>query len=420
MVFNRPNNGMIIGFFTENYYNRDMRLSPVTGITPPRAAFAFLLGLLLFTVEISFAQNGMPLFSDKYQRGVQFYRASRWHEAAAEFRYAQEIAANTDDLAQALYWIILTELALGDYGSAVRDMDELDKEAPDSPYAKEMVFHRARAYFNQGYFEDALALFQRYGDSIPASDTEAAERKAASYFWIGECLYSMGQYEEAEKFYSWVISRYPTSPKTNISAYRIDIIKEKKVEAELLALLRWSHEESLRTNEDYQRRIRTYEAMLNTYQRRIAELSRGQEYVEIPMPIIEDRPVTASLLDAPQLILPQRGHRISADQLRQQRYINFNWTQVEGASAYILTIIREEDSRRYQIFQSGLLDRVNYTLSELGIFVLDGEYIWQVEAVRAASEGIVEQRGQKGESNFMLNVPPPRVQTGKTGILYGF
>jgi len=270
-----------------------MRLLPVKGINPQRAAFALLLVLLFFTAEISSAQNGMPLFSNKYQRGVQLYKASRWHEAAAEFRYAQEIAANMDDLAQALYWIILTELALGDYGSAIRDMDELERAAPASPYVKEMVFHRARAYFNNGYFEDALSLFKRYGDGIPSSDTEAADRKAASYFWMGECLYSMGQFDEAEKFYSWVISKYPASPKVDVSSYRIDLIKQKKIEAELLALLRWSHEESLRTSEDYQRRIRTYEATLNTYQRRIAELSRGQENAEISTPVVVPVPVPA-------------------------------------------------------------------------------------------------------------------------------
>ena len=261
----------------------------------PRASFApLLLGLLLLIAQAVSAQDGMPMFSNKYQRGVQLYKASRWHEAAAEFRYAQEIAANNDDFAQALYWVILTELALGDYGSAVRDMDALDKAAPGSPYAKEMVFHRARTYFNNGYFEDALVLFKRYGDGIPSADTEAADRKAAAFFWMGECLYSMGQYDEAEKFYSWVISKYPASPKVEISTYRIDLIKQKKIEAELLALLRWSHEESLKTSEEYQRKIKTYESTLNIYQRRIAELSGGQERGEI-QPVIVPPPVVPSV-----------------------------------------------------------------------------------------------------------------------------
>jgi len=86
----------------------------------------------------------------------------------------------------------------------------------------------------------------------------------------------MGQFDEAEKFYLWVISRYPESPKIEVSSYRIDLIKQKKIEIELLTLLRWSHEESLRNSEEYQRRIRTYEHTLNSYQRRIAELTQAQ------------------------------------------------------------------------------------------------------------------------------------------------
>jgi len=126
------------------------------------------------------------------------------------------------------------------------------------------------------------------------------------------------------------------------------------------------------------------------------------------------------LLDAPLNIEPQRGHRIGAEQIRQKREINFSWSQVEGATSYILTITRGTDTGLQQIFQSDLMEEQNYTFDDLGIFDLNGEYIWQVEAVHVNSEGIIEQRGRPGESNFMMDVPPPRVKTGDTGILYGF
>ena len=232
-----------------------------------------LFGLLLLTAVFSAAaQEIVSQYTRRFQNGVLYYKEARWQEAAAEFRGAQEIAVFADDKTQALYWVILAELALADYGSALMDMDELEKMAPNSSYAKEMVYHRARAYYNQGYFEDAIVLFKRYSDSISSEDAESADRKAAAFFWMGECLFAMGQFEESQRFYAWVISRYPQSPKVDVSSYRIDLIKQKKIEAELLALLRWSHEESLRTSEDYQRKIKTYEHTLNVYQRRIAEL----------------------------------------------------------------------------------------------------------------------------------------------------
>ena len=268
-----------------------MKFAVFTNTNPKKAGFGLLLGLLLLTAEFSIAQESARLqYAGRFQNGARLYEEARWHEAAAEFRFAQEIADNRDDWEQAIYWVILTEMALADYGSALRDMDELQRRSPNSTYTRDMVYHRARAYFNQGYFEDSLVLFRRYSDSVTADDPESADRKAAAFFWMGECLYSMGQLDEAEKFYAWVVSRYPESPKVEVSAYRIDLIKQKKIENELLALLRWSHEESLRTSEEYQRRLRTYENTLDAFQRRIAELTQAQATA---------RPEPAQITDPP-------------------------------------------------------------------------------------------------------------------------
>lgn len=223
-------------------------------------------------VQTGFAQNQTD-YVRRFQNGAQLYGLTRWNEAAVEFRRAQEIAVNPNDWSQALYWVILSELANSDYGSALRDMEELERAAPSSTYTRDMIYHRARVYYLQGFFEDALLLFNRFCGLIGDSDRVSADRRAASYFWMGECLYSMGQYDEAEKFYAWVVARYPQSPKVEASAYRLDLITQKKIEAELLRLLQLSHEESLRTSEEHQRTIRTYEYTLNIYQRRIAELT---------------------------------------------------------------------------------------------------------------------------------------------------
>jgi len=237
--------------------------------------YSIILGLFLIAQGLPAQQYGNSLYSQLFREGSHAYNEMCMYEAAAKFRNAQEISKNVNDWAQATYWVILAELAIGDYGSAVKDMDDLDRIAPKSSFSRDMAYHRARAYYNQGYFEDALIFFKYYNDNIFSGDKEAADRKAAAFFWMGECLYSMGQFNEAEKFYSWVIAKYPNSPKIEISSYRIDLIKQKKIEEELLSLLRWSHEESLRNSEDYQRKIRTYENTINAYQRRLAELSQG-------------------------------------------------------------------------------------------------------------------------------------------------
>ncbi|MCL2410573.1 MAG: hypothetical protein FWC97_02915 [Treponema sp.] len=231
------------------------------------------IGLLLFPA-LSFGQEStQDMFTRRFQNGTQLFRISRWSEAAIEFRRAQELSRNLNDWAASLYWVILSELAATDFGSALRDMDQLEIHAPNSPYARDMIYHRARVYFILGFFEDAIVLFNRYLASTSDSDPVTANRRAAAFFWIGESLFAMRQWDEAERFYAWVVARHLQSPKREASVYRLDLIKQRRIEAELLALLQLTHEEMLRTSEAYRRTIRTQEHTLNLYQRRLMELT---------------------------------------------------------------------------------------------------------------------------------------------------
>lgn len=242
----------------------------------------FLAGVFFFSAFTVFSQNLIPAgavwFSRSFEKGMEHYQEGRWFEAAAELRYAQETAQNLRQWSEALYWVILTELAVSDFGSALRDMEDLEKGAPESTRNTDMVYHRARAYFYLGYFEDALLLFKQYADNAGAG---GESRKAAAIYWMGECLYAMGQLEQAEGFFHWIIEHHPASSKYEASVYRIDLIKQKKIEAELLALLKWSHEESLRTSEEFQRKEKNYEQAMNAYQRRIADLLKDSRVADL-------------------------------------------------------------------------------------------------------------------------------------------
>lgn len=124
------------------------------------------------------------------------------------------------------------------------------------------------------------------------------------------------------------------------------------------------------------------------------------------------------LLPAPQNRMPAAGYRIGAEELRSQRNINFSWSRVEGANAYILSILSDSFPRR-QIFQTSLLRELRYTFDDFILFD-NGTYIWQVEAVFYNSGGVIEQRGQPGENSFVIDVPRPgRVQTRDMGVIYG-
>jgi len=101
--------------------------------------------------------------------------------------------------------------------------------------------------------------------------------RAASYYWIGETLFAMGRMDGAANAFSTVVEKYPYSIKYEAASYRLDLITQKKIEEELLTILRWSHEESLRSLEDYQGRERIYNQAISAYEKRIEAILAGTD-----------------------------------------------------------------------------------------------------------------------------------------------
>ena len=188
-------------------------------------------------------------FEGEQPAGFELYCEGRFLEAAAELRKYHEGAANIDQWTESLYWLILTELALEDYGSAVIDMNRLERRVPESRRAKDLLYHRGRAYYFLGYYDEAMALFKKYVDRTGEREQL---RKSAAYYWIGECLYSVGLRALALDFFILVIEQFPASPKYEAASFRVAMIRQEKIENELLVLLKWREEELFRTEEQRQ------------------------------------------------------------------------------------------------------------------------------------------------------------------------
>ncbi|MDR2257961.1 MAG: tetratricopeptide repeat protein [Treponema sp.] len=216
--------------------------------------------------------------SPRLQEGVRLYSGGRWREAVIEFRRAQAEAPTAEQRGEALYWIAQAELSAGEYAASVRDMEELERIAPASPRRAEIPYHKGRAYYYLGRYDEAIVLLKDYLSRLGDNDNS---RKSAALYWIGECLFSLGQLEGAREIFTLITEQYPQSAKFEASSYRLGLINQKKVEIELLALLKWSHEESLKTMEEYQRRERTYDQALTAYQKRIADMLKDTRLADL-------------------------------------------------------------------------------------------------------------------------------------------
>jgi TolA-binding protein len=233
-----------------------------------------LLTLLLMGLFSLSAQNRPTSPDELLKTGIIFYGEGKFREAVTVLRLINPAskAAGSAEYPEALYWISLAELSLGEYDKALADLDLLAKTDPRGRRSEEIPYHRGRCLFYLGRHEEALVVLKNYADDLDDSDAH----KAASYYWMGESLFALGQLDNAADAFSVVIEKYPSSVKYEASSYRLNVINQKKIEAELLAILKWSHEESLKSMEEYQEREKTYDQAIAAYQLRLTEMLAGE------------------------------------------------------------------------------------------------------------------------------------------------
>jgi hypothetical protein len=162
----------------------------------------------------------------------------------------------------------------------------------------------------------------------------------------------------------------------------------------------------------------------------IPNLAEGVWYWTVEARSKDGFPITAAsprqirvqpipLLPTPGNRLPASGFVLGPEELRQREVIVFSWSRVEGANAYIVSIMKDGFPRKQQILQTDPISELTYTFDNYSVFDDTGTFYWQVEAV-SYRDGIMEQHGTPGENKFMIDVPRPgRVKTKKTGVMYG-
>ena len=236
-------------------------------MTYKKPVISILLFIAGFTVTS--AQSRAVSEAELIKTGIAFYSEGKYTEAAGILQLAGPAP-------EALYWLSLSELSAGNYTKSLSHLDALEKAGAGSRWSADIPYHRARCYYYLGRHEEVLDSLKKYTDTLDDSDL----RKAQGYYWQGESLFAMGLLDKAADAFSIVMEKYPHSAKYEASYYRLNLINQKKAEAELLSILKWSHEESLKSLDDYQRREKTYEEAIAAYQRQINDIIAGNEALE--------------------------------------------------------------------------------------------------------------------------------------------
>jgi len=232
---------------------------------PEGASFKGVLfsAILLFLIVFDcFAQGNSTSNNENtaLDRGIEFYANSMWGEAIVELRRVQQFSRSSGVRAEAQFWIAMSELSSGEYNDAIHDFDEISRIDPLSIRRFEVPYQKARALFYLGDFNKAIVYFTQFADSIKvdgryingvridnwysgmqsAGSYDDYDRKASAIYWIGECLYNLEQLDKAEEMFNIVVNQYNKSHKYEASLNRLALIKQKKIEKQLLDIVRWN------------------------------------------------------------------------------------------------------------------------------------------------------------------------------------
>jgi outer membrane protein assembly factor BamD (BamD/ComL family) len=203
-------------------------------------------------------------------KGIDLFGQDRYSEALDLFGKVMSDPKAKAERPEAAYWAVLAYLATGDQSTAGASIDAFVSAYPTSPRVPDLLYQRGRILYTKGDYEAAIKAFAAFAQAAPASDL-----LPSALYWSGECLYSLGRLEDAERAFTSVVQNYPASVKVEACNYRISLIGLEYRQRELLKLLTWSHEESLRSVEDFRRREKAYEASIALYQKQMADSKRG-------------------------------------------------------------------------------------------------------------------------------------------------
>ena len=205
------------------------------------------------------------VFAEALRRGIEAYEGSAYADALGYLNAVLSEPQAGAYHADAGFWMGKTLLAAGVYPEATANIER----ALSSPDLKagnriEAEYLKARLLLLQSEYEAAVEAFERF----IATRGESGFVPYA-YFWAAEALYELGRYDGAEKIFSYFIAQHPSHPKAEAASYRLSLIGFAKKEQELLKLLTWSHEETMRSIDEFGRRERELRDALDTYRARL-------------------------------------------------------------------------------------------------------------------------------------------------------
>jgi TolA-binding protein len=204
------------------------------------------------------------------ETGIAYFSASRFNEALHTFRNIIADPGNDSLHGDAYFWLAKTHLAMNNLDDCEKNLEFFLLTYENNRNFPEALYQKGRLLYLQKEYEKSIQVLYNFIEQFPSNPF-----CGNAYFWIGESLYDLGHFDKARKVFATVTRDYPKSYKYDAAQYRISLIELKYREQELMKFLKWSHEEALKTLEEFQIREKTYEQAITAYQKKLAEYAEA-------------------------------------------------------------------------------------------------------------------------------------------------
>ncbi len=233
---------------------------------PSKKKIISLTVFLVLTAFSAYAQTGNQ-FLDK---GISSFGKGKYNESLSSFRDVVIDSNFKDYHPDAYFWIAKSYIALRQLDNAEENLEFFILNYPDHKYYQEALYQKGRLMFLQEDYENCIQECHHFLELYPES-----VYAANAYYWTAESLYNLGRLDEAESLFSHIVYNFPASYKVESANYRLGLIEQKYREESLVELLKLTHEEYLKSIEEFQVREKTYENALDSYQKKLSLLDSG-------------------------------------------------------------------------------------------------------------------------------------------------
>ncbi len=213
--------------------------------------------------------TGLSLFADskvdwmnEEEKAKKLFKEEKYDEAIIVFREIV-LSSENEKLKQEIYfWLAKAYMNSEKYKLAETNLEYYLSNYKNSGLNyPEAFYQKGRLLFLQEMYQEAIEQLNTFTKLFP-NDPLVSN----AYYWIGESLYALGQFEDSIYIFNLVINKYPNSNKKEASYYKLRLIEHKKSELVLQNLLKWSYEQYISSLNQFKVKEKSLQQAIDMYQ----------------------------------------------------------------------------------------------------------------------------------------------------------